>query len=51
MRHAALFPGSLERRGRRTVLEESCAVPEIGAGGSATNHPLVGKREGADARS
>ncbi len=38
MRHAALVPGSLGR-GPRTVLEESCAAPEIGAGGSATNDP------------
>ena len=50
MRHAALVLWSLGRRGPRTVLEESCAVPEIGTGGSAANEPLVSEREGADAR-
>jgi hypothetical protein len=50
MRHAALVLRSLGRRGPRTVLGESCAVPEMGAGGSAANEPPVSEREGADAR-
>ena len=50
MGHAALLLWSLGRRAPRTVLEERCAVPEIGAGGSAANEPLVSEREGADVR-